>query len=265
MRTHKRPASLGEHEKTLRPSAINLGRYRFLKVVEECEPSFRSELLEGEPGKLFKKLPADIGLGLTRSSLGQDRRTADFARALQSWAKRWHLEEDWIKDQALHLLQLSFWPQSPDEEMDEADFEEIEVDWARPVSLWIRTDEFTFKHPGVDLAIQTIQEIADEIRDSFEKELNSYLKQLKALAKERGGVPTVTTKKREHFEILARYQMQRRTHEQLAAEYDFKDISSVAHIIKQVKDLIGIEPSPKRGRPRLDAKSRSKQSRVRSR
>ncbi|MFP5262512.1 MAG: hypothetical protein ACLGJB_11460 [Blastocatellia bacterium] len=248
--------AIGDYEKANRTSSKTRARYLFLKAIDICEPRVLSDLLEGEPSQLFSRLPAEIGQGLTCSSLTQSPCTLPLARALVNWAKKWHLKEDWFIDQAIHVLQLWAWSPPPEEEID--------VDWASPVSLaTITTDEemrFSFEHRGGDLAIQTRSEIKNDIRKAFDKKLESYLERMKALANERGYLSALKKYKFTHFEMLARYQVQGWTHKRIAAEYDYNDSISVAHIIPKIAEFIGLTLREGRGKRGKDTKPRTRRS-----
>ena len=234
----------GEYEKECRYTSQNYARVTFLRAVGECEPEVWQTLVEGKAGSLYKQYIESQDLFLEYHLLKEWADAASIGKALDAWAKTWHLSDEWCKEQALRFIE--FFHYYPDTE---------------GAGGWIlhqlpgkitKPDErrFTFEHPGDDLTRKSRKQIEDEIRQAFETELEAYIQSMLGLCEQRGFVPVPKKYDDRHFLMLARYQVQGWTHEMIRKEYGYKDVGSIAHIIPDTARFIGLTLRKGRGRPR---------------
>ena len=258
------------------------GREALLKLIPVLEGQFPTahvlEWLEG----IVRSVAAGERTDISEATLEHLRERASWERKLADWADGWCLSDEWILDRVNGTLW--YWAHQPGRE-DEfertygshsmtlrhlPDREEIDApDWAPMLpsigrDLVFRNEEirFTFQHPGWHPELNYWSYVEPRIRAAFEHQLRAYHAHLCHLARERGLVEAPTKRGGEdvfpdqHFEWLARWQVQRWTKPQIAEEYDVGEwktewtlngyrrkhsgISAITDALKRTSALIGL-------------------------
>lgn len=188
----------------------------------------------------------------------------DLQDALLTWAQQYHLDADWCLDRSLRTLRA--WASQPPYSPLRRDWDYEVVGQFLPTSAEERRIFFT--HPGWEpvLGLLTRAEAERVIRDSFDRYLRGHLDAMEE-ATQRAQVwpedPTGnqsrpapqmrrTPEKRspEHFEWLARYQVEGLSFSKLAHAV-YRSRPTVTDAVKRAADFIGLplrEPD-KPGRP----------------
>lgn len=204
------------------PAAVVHARAIFLSALADVAPNVLDELAR-TGGPIWRQVAAPIRAivqttgwaGLqTRALTGGDANLIWLRDELLAWADTFGFTgEEWILDVAVRTLSASGAsnPQS-------WDFPEASKD--NPVPPAVR--RFAFNDPGWDVAKESEPEVRARIEKRFTRKLKWYLKRMKQLAAEAGGLP-VSNKRRAkaklHSEWLIRWQVQRWTKAAIADYY----------------------------------------------
>ena len=256
---------LGEYERRGR-SFLEVARMLFLKAVQKVEPKVLENLQDG-PFKVFLRGPV----------------TADeLPDALKQWLKQWHFpcppeDDDWCFQRALDTLQA--W---------RTHREWRGKQWAPArAPLYVQAIDprelafsFTLKEPDptkseretLDWWEPQIERKADatsRVDKAFQQAWKAHVEKVEHLftrgVKKRpseeqldwpvgdwpvGHERTPQKRALEHFEWLARYQVQEWSYEEIRRHYDLLQRKTVEAGVKDAKALVGLELRPaKRGRP----------------
>ena len=219
------------------------GRFLFLSAVRDLKPA-AMDSLAAEP--LAAYLTAAAHLGRPAMPNGWDmlaavaddddevgRALVPLREALDRWARRWGLREDWCLFTAFQTV--AAWADNPR-------WRETRT-WATAHAGWLATRDverrFRFEHDGWEPTSDTCQEAEAAIRRAFDRELAAYLDRMDDLAKERGFVRTHEKRITEHYGWLVRVVVGRDSCGEIARELG-KNRRTVEQAVNEAAELVGL-------------------------
>ncbi len=215
-------------------------RWQFMLALQRNVPEF-FERLRDEVFPAFTLMPKP---GYWRTGLSfcmwQARSDLDgqLTPILMKWARRFNMEgETWILEGALQTL--STWNKFP------RCRESLEIlGFRKPVCVQglVREDEhaFHFEDEGWDPTLIRFPGWRVTARKRFEAAIKQHGQQMRALAKDRGGVPAVVRASREHFDWLTLYQCGDATLESIAKDAVYGDKTTISKGMHQAARLARI-------------------------
>jgi len=172
---------------------------------------------------------------------------APLREALLSWAKRFHLTDEWVLDQALMTLRV--WEEAG-QGADRLSWFLPQVENASPISDV--EGMFAFLTLGWGPAVETWAEANARIRRAFDRYLNHYRCQIEGLCEQRGWKRTPHKRRGSpHLVWLLLYQVKGWRYGEIARKHH-ADRNTVKDGIQSVADLIGltVRRAGPPGRPR---------------
>ncbi len=212
------------------------------RLRDDVLPCFEEARAESSPLTLRKVKQADPI---------SDEGLVPLKRAFDGWANSFYLTDQWAESIAWQTLDR--WIASQ-EARDLLQISLPSVTWIPPVSDADR--EFTFSDPGWDPALETKKTFVTRIGDRFEERLQVYLAAVTHQFECQGWERTPEKRREDHFEWLARYQVQGWTHRMIADEYstDAKILGedTVSKALNRLANRMGLtlRPPDKGGHPR---------------
>jgi hypothetical protein len=227
-------------------------RWQFMLAVRRQVPEL-FERLRDEVYPAFARLakPGYWHTGFS-FSMWQSRSDPDrqLTPLLMDWARRFHVEgETWILEGALQTL--SSWNKFPHCR------EKLEiVGFRKPICVpglvWDHERGFHFEDEGWDPTLISFAGWRVNVRERFEAAMKQHGQQMRALIKERGGVPAVVRSSKDHFDWLALYQCANASLESIAERASYGDRTTISKGMHQAATL---------ARMRIRAKRRKLKSR----
>jgi hypothetical protein len=258
----------------------------FLHAVQQCEPRVLKDLQNG-PFRLFRKLPKTLEVPKADASTEELEHWArqfhllpefelqhdPFAKSLMQWLKDSHLphppvDDDWCWRRA--VLTLGMWRKFP----------HLVGRWAprigrsflgraladrpfsfslEPMALGVDLTRLELKEPTVghfvfpspDLEMERAAGARQRILKAFAEALNRHMQELRGrFESSLGWASTRQKRKLQHFEWLARYQVQHWSYERIRREYNVRERKTVEDAVKRTAELVGLPLRPaKGGRP----------------
>jgi hypothetical protein len=203
-------------------------RWQFLLAVQRKVPEY-FERLRDEVYPAFARL-AKPGYWRTGFSFSMWQSRSDPDRELtpilMKWARRFHVVgETWILEGALQTL--STWNKFP------RCRENLEIlGFRKPVCVpGLISDQehaFHFEDEGWDPTLISFAGWRVNVRKRFDAAMKQHGQQMRALIKERGGVPAVVRSSVEHFDWLALYQCANASLESIAARPGYRDKTTIS-------------------------------------
>ncbi len=163
------------------------------------------------------------------------------------WARRWHLEDEWCFEVAQRTMDR--WYES------ESAKAHLALDLNAAVWSPLLTDDeraFELGFVGWDPSIERREEAEARARITFEMAMKQAFDAAQAASEEQGLRATPVKRQPQHFQWLARYQVQEWNRPQIARYYlnDETLIDTVRDGLRTTAELIGLTlRKPRRGRP----------------
>ncbi len=226
-----------------------IARSRFLEAVRKHAPEVLEDL-QAEPLELEMRIATTETLSIPRTWQdlvqaveGGDSNLVSLRDAVLAWSRRWHVDVDWCRDQALWTLMR--WERVPADDPAHTTWSLERGSQFQPVVRgW---PPFRFYHAPWDPTDTSRTIAAQAIRSAFEQKLAHYLDSVEEAAQASGMRSTPEKRSDDHFAWLARYQIGGESFERLAKDV-FRDRRTVAAGIKDAARLIDL-PLRSPGRP----------------